>query len=105
MRDQVIRDDETVVRRILGPALRYVLGDDFFVTYGRADGAAYAAALANRLVGAGYTCYLDQWQPIVDVDIPVPVRRALLRASTQIVVGSAAATRSKAVALEVALFS
>ncbi len=105
MRDQSSNGDETVARRILRPALRYVFGDDFFITYGRADGAAYAAALANRLVGAGYTCYLDQWQPIVDADIPMPVRRALLRASTQIVVGSLAATRSKAVALEVALFS
>ena len=63
MRDRIYGGDETVARRILRPALRYVFGDDFFVTYGRADGAAYAAALANRLVGAGYTCYLDQWQP------------------------------------------
>jgi hypothetical protein len=103
--DQSFGGDETVARRILGPALRYVLGDDFFITYGRADGGAYAAALANRLLGAGYTCYLDQWQPIVDADILVPVRRARLRSSTQIVVGSLAAARSKAVALEVGLFA
>ena len=84
---------------------RFYFGADFFVTYARSDAVAYAAALGNRLLDEGYTCFVDQWHPVADSEIPPAIRRALVHASTQVIVATPAAAASGPVAQEVALFA
>jgi WD40 repeat protein len=86
-------------------AYRFFFGEDFFISYARADAAGYAAALANRLLDAGYTCFLDQWHPVVNPVVPPSILRALTHASTQVIVATPAAAVSEAVAQEVRLFA
>ncbi len=35
--------------------LRWLLGEDFFISYSRGDGLAYAAALGNALAAQGFS--------------------------------------------------
>ncbi len=84
---------------------RFFFGEDFFITYGRADAGPYAAALANHLGKAGFTCFLDQWHPVVDSTVPPDVLRVLRHASVQVLVTTPAAAISTAVAEEVAVFA
>ena len=86
-------------------AYRFFFGEDFFISYARADAVGYSAALANHLLDAGYTCFLDQWHPVVNPVIPPSILRALMHASTQVIVATPAATASEAVAQEVRLFA
>lgn len=86
-------------------AYRFFFGEDFFISYARADAAGYAAALANRLLDAGYTCFLDQWHPVVSAVVPPSILRALRHASIQVIIATPAATASEAVAQEVQLFA
>ena len=40
---------------------RRLFGDDIFISYSRADGFSYAAALATRLAERKLACRFDQW--------------------------------------------
>jgi WD40 repeat protein len=93
------------VKPCLPRVYRFFFGEDFFITYGRADAGPYAAALANRLSKAGFTCFLDQWHPVVDSAVPPDVLRVLRHASVQVLVATPAAAVSTAVAEEVAVFA
>lgn len=90
---------------LLRRAYRFFFGEDFFITYGRADAGPYAAALANHLGKAGFTCFLDQWHPVVNSTVPPDVLRVLRHASVQVLVATPAAAISTAVAEEVAVFA
>jgi len=83
---------------------RLWFGEDFFISYSRSDAIAYAAALANRLGVFGFSCFLDQWQPIAGRDIPPAIRRSLRRASSLVVIASRGAATSDAVAAEIGEF-
>jgi TIR domain len=83
---------------------RFWFGEDFFIAYARSDGLAYAAALANRLGALGYSCFLDQWQPIAGRVIPPAILRSLRRASTLVVVASPGAASSEPMAEEIRAF-
>lgn len=93
------------VKAPLPRAYRFFFGEDFFITYGRADACPYAAALANHLSKSGFTCFLDQWHPVVDSTVPPNVLRALHHASVQVIVATPAAATSTAVAEEVEVFA
>ena len=83
---------------------RFLFGDDIFVSYSRADGAVYAAGLANELSARGFACKLDQWGSQPGKEIPAPLRAALRRSSLLVLVASPAAAASEQVANEVVEF-
>jgi WD40 repeat protein len=87
--------------------LRFIFGDDIFISYSRRDGANYAAALANELskLGRDFSCFLDQWGASAANELSKPVVRALRRSSVLVLVGTPGATQSKFVQQEVEDFS
>jgi WD40 repeat protein len=87
--------------------MRFLFGDDIFISYSRRDGAKYAAALANELSKPGndYSCFLDQWGATAANELSKPVLRAIKRSSVLVLIGTAGAAGSQLVQQEVTLFS
>ena len=87
--------------------IRFLFGDDVFISYSRRDGASYAAALANELSRPerGLTCFLDQWGASAATTLSRPVVRALRRSTMLVLVGTPAASESLMVREEVRRFS
>ena len=87
--------------------MRFLFGDDIFISYSRRDGAKYAAALANELSKPGndYSCFLDQWGASAANKLSKPVLRAVDRSSVLVLIGTAGAAGSQLVQQEVKLFS
>jgi len=83
---------------------RKLLGHDVFVSYSRADGAAYAIHLARGLATHNLSCRLDQWGSKPGKEVPADLLRDLRRSSMLVVVGSAGAATSAAVEREVLEF-
>ena len=69
--------------------LRFLFGDDIFISYLRKDGANYAAALANELSkpGRDFSCFLDQWGASAANELSklVTPLRAVLRVHSNLV--------------------
>jgi len=88
--------------------LRFLFGDDVFISYSRRDGANYAAALANELSKrerGGFSCFLDQWGASAANELSGPVVRALNRSSVLVLIGTPGAAESTMVREEVRRFS
>jgi WD40 repeat protein len=87
--------------------IRFLFGDDIFISYSRRDGAKYAAALANELSGPRYefSCFLDQWGATSADKLSSPVLRALKRSTVMVLVGTVGAVNSPMVKEEVERFS
>jgi WD40 repeat protein len=85
-------------------AARFLLGDDVFVSYSRADGASYAARLAGELAKRGFACRFDQWACKPGADVPPELLRALGRAGVMVLISTAAAGASGAVETEIRRF-
>jgi WD40 repeat protein len=87
--------------------LRFLFGDDVFISYSRRDGASYAAALANELSrpARGLSCFLDQWGASAASTLSRPVVRALRRSTMLVLVGTPAAAESMMVREEVKRFA
>src|SRR5262245_2686857 len=87
--------------------LRFIFGDDIFISYSRRDGANYAAALASELSkpGRDFSCFLDQWGASAANELSKPVVQALQRSSVLVLIGTTGATQSKFVQQEVECFS
>lgn len=83
---------------------RYLFGKDVFISYSRADGMRYAAALAETLSGKGFRVELDQWGSTTGEQIPARLVRSLRRAECLVIVGSTGAAGSRHVAWEVENF-
>ncbi len=82
----------------------FLLGNDVFISYSRADAAAYALALANELTKQNLTCYLDQWNAPPGETIPAAIKTALKRSSMLVIIGTCKAARSAAVGEEITEF-
>jgi WD40 repeat protein len=74
--------------------LRYIFGDDIFISYARADASSYAAGLASELAGLGLSCRLDQWGTPPGQRLPAALLRALRRSMMLVVIGSKGAASS-----------
>lgn len=87
--------------------MKFLFGDDIFISYSRRDGAKYAAALANELSKPGndFSCFLDQWGASAANELSKPVLRAIERSSVLVLIGTAGAAGSPLVQQEVKLFS
>lgn len=83
---------------------RFLFGDDIFISYSRADGAIYAAGLANELVKLKFSCKIDQWGTQAGQEIPPQLRRALRRSSLLVLVGTEGAANSVPVTQELTEF-
>ncbi|MET0650426.1 MAG: TIR domain-containing protein [Pyrinomonadaceae bacterium] len=90
------------LKRVLGWPSKFLFGDDIFISYARADGATYAAGLADRLAARNFSCRFDQWGTEPGREMPDSLKGALRRSALLVLVGSEGAARSAQVALEVA---
>lgn len=83
---------------------RFLLGDDIFISYSRADAINYAPGLANQLAKLKFSCFLDQWGTPPGKELPKPLRRALDRSTVLVLIGTNGAARSQPVMEEVKKF-
>ena len=92
-------------RELLDRALisRFIY-DDIFISYSRADGAAYAAALAAELSLRDLACQFDQWSARPGRDIPEEILRSIRDSGMLVVIGTAVSGRSEAVRREIEVF-
>lgn len=90
------------IKHLLRWPTTYLFGDDIFISYSRADGATYAAGLADWLAGRGFTCRLDLWGTEPGPDMPKSLKRSLRRSVLIVLVGTKGAARSEHVRQEVA---
>jgi WD40 repeat protein len=87
-----------------GP-LRYLFGDDIFISYSRQDGLNYAQGIASQLAaGWAYSCRVDLWETVPGVEMPASLRRSLRWSKMLVLVGTPGAATSVNVGLEVAEF-
>lgn len=83
---------------------RLLFGYDFFISYARSDCSVYTGNLANKLINAGYSCYIDQWGSSPGKTLPNNLKTKLKNSSVLIVLGSDAAILSDAIHQEIELF-
>src|SRR5689334_7540052 len=84
---------------------RFLLGDDVFISYARADALEYAQALADALIQAGVSAYIDQLGAAPGPELPPSLLMRLRLSSMMVLVGSPGAASSQPVAREVAEFT
>jgi len=87
-----------------GSAIKFLLGDDVFISYSRADGAVYAAGLASELARRGFSCRFDQWASKPGATVPPAPLRALSRSALLVLVSTTAADTSGQVESEIRHF-
>lgn len=92
---------ETLKQAVAWPT-KFLFGDDIFISYSRADGATYAAGLADELAGRKFSCRFDLWGTEPGKEMPNSLKRALKRSAVLVLVGSPGAAKSVHVAQEVA---
>ena len=83
---------------------KFLFGDDIFISYSRANGAPYAAALANQLASRRLSCRFDQWGTVPGKDVPDYILRALRRSGMLVVAATPKACESPAVEREIREF-
>jgi WD40 repeat protein len=90
-----------IIDRLLNAVMRRLFGDDIFISYSRADGATYAAGLANELVALGYACRFDQWGTEPNAELPRSLITAIRRSAMFVLVASSGAAASNNVGKEI----
>jgi hypothetical protein len=93
-----------VIRRVYEMALRYLLGQDAFISYSRPDAFDYAGSLASLLTQKGFTVFCDQAGTPPGLKVPREVLRNARLASVMVVLGSPGALESPHVLQELNAF-
>jgi hypothetical protein len=83
---------------------RFLFGDDVFISYSRADGFSYAAALANELSKARLACSFDQLGSEPGADVPPSILRDLRRCGSLVILATERACESQSVEAEIRAF-
>src|SRR5262249_39038328 len=84
--------------------VRFLFGDDIFVSYSRADGISYAEGLASELAKRGFSCRLDLWETVPGAELPSSLRRALRWSKMLVLIGTSRAVESRHVGFEITEF-
>ncbi|MBV8856743.1 MAG: TIR domain-containing protein [Acidobacteria bacterium] len=82
----------------------FLLGDDIFISYSRADALNYSLALANQLTGRRFLSFVDQYGTSADEKLPPLLRLKLRRSTALVLVGTKGAAASNAVRQEIEEF-
>lgn len=86
---------------IVEPIVATLVGYDLFISYARADGSAYARALAEAFRGRGYRVFLDTREPIAGEPLSTALQRGLRRSRLLVLLASDRAFLSPHVEAEV----
>jgi WD40 repeat protein len=84
--------------------LRYLLGEDIFISYSRQDGTTYALALARKLSEKNFSCKFDQWGTTPGKDLPQELQLTLRRSEVLVLVCTELAAKSESVGKEINIF-
>ena len=99
--DRVVNALRSMLSGVNTSVIKFLFGDDIFLSYSRADGATYAAGLADKLAERGFSTRFDQWGSEPGEEMPASLKKALRRSSALVLIGTPKAARSKHVAEEV----
>ena len=83
---------------------RRLFGDDIFISYSRADGFSYAAALATRLAERKLVCRFDQWGTVPGAKVPASILRSVTRSGLLVILATPKACKSSVVEDEIREF-
>src|SRR5215469_13028849 len=84
--------------------LRFLFGDDIFVSYSRADGITYAEGLASELAKRNFSCRVDLWETVPGAELPWSLKRALRWSKMLVLIGTSRALESPHVGFEIREF-
>ena len=84
--------------------VRILFGADFFISYARKDGSAYADNLVDALLEQGYTCFFDQLGTEPGKQVPNSLLNKVKRSSVLVLLGTDEACKSSAVGKEIETF-
>jgi WD40 repeat protein len=82
----------------------FLLGDDIFISYSRADALNYSLALANQLAGRKFLSFVDQYGTSADEKLPPLLKLKVRRSTALVLVGTEGAAASDAVRQEIEEF-
>ena len=82
----------------------FLLGDDIFISYSRADALNYSLALANQLGGRKFLSFVDQYGTSANEKLPPLLRLKVRRSTALVLVGTRGAAASEAVRQEIEEF-
>ena len=85
--------------------INFLSNDDIFISYSRADGGAYVTGLADRLQTLGFSCFNDKLGTDADEQVPESLLLKISSCKMLVLLGTAAAVKSDAVAKEVNAFA
>jgi tetratricopeptide (TPR) repeat protein len=86
---------------VIGRAVDWVFGYDFFISYSHGDGLRLPRRLKERLEQAGFRVFLDQTEYVAGDDLRRETRRQVVKSRKIVVIGRPAALRSEWVRREV----
>jgi hypothetical protein len=81
--------------------LRYLLGEDIFISYARRDGQPFALDLANKLASRNYSCKFDQWGTLPGEKMPWQLILSLKRSAVLVLICTDGASKSDSVKEEI----
>ena len=86
---------------LVGRAVDWVFGYDFFLSYSHGDGMRLPRRVKERLEQAGFRVFLDQTEYVAGADLRRETRRQVVKSRKIVVIGRPAALRSEWVKREV----
>lgn len=92
--------DESLKEKIL----RYLLGEDVFISYSRRDGTEYALDIASQLAAKNYSCKFDQWGTQPGEELPEQLKHSLRSSSVLVLICTRCAGESYPVKQEIEEF-
>jgi WD40 repeat protein len=81
--------------------VRFLFGEDVFLSYSRSDAINYVTALANELSKRSIECRTDLWDTVPGASLPRELTRALRRCEMLVVIASTGACGSQHIRTEI----
>lgn len=84
--------------------LNFLLSDDIFISYSRWDASTYAPGLADKLINAGFSCFIDRYGTDPNRDLPETLKAKIRSCKMFVLIATERAAGSEAVEKEIREF-